>query len=1313
MEGEVVALLQQLQDAAGSARGSNAEQLELFQQAQERALHRDPSGAEFAVLRAALPFLLPLTQLQNAALASGILQLLARAAKVAASSSASLDAQVALSTGLFEAAHTVLLLSYSTEKNVLLALQSALAQVRPAFQSAIAAATAAVERQADDGGDARGLVDAIQRTVESAGDLVASGPIDGSDSNQSSLVWLRAWKLLETSALLLSTAQDAAVFRDPARSNVLPDALTVDRIVSPEAQRVLEKPKLEALGMVLVERMSERVLGTIADGATRALGRREMCVAVNSLSLLAALRPQLMPIILPTLFNLASSSPASGPSNDDPVVQKTLQSNLVKLLSHPSAQTFVDEITDVLIAAGASERAFRAISKSKEPRRKYVSDVSLQKARVGKRSAAQTITERVENANAKRIRVGAPSASTSSTRQLAIGAGAGKEQEQVTHDGIVNMPTVDVVNLVLETFACEMPKPPPSDLKLELAPSELKSRMTTLLSKFATPSSALALEKSLKRSRDPRRRRDPRVQALQHDQPSLVQIFDDASVEEMSDWISKNAASIAEPLISVLEDNSIQVYLKPVDPEWCREMAMDAFTRILANEYGVKIRGDGALREHVLCRLAANPWLLQEDGKNAVADSQTSSDNVLPTVLKTLLDFVLEDYAGRATLGSNLMRNEYFRATAKTLKTPTEWKGVKKEDAASTDSGSIFEDAAAAATQRGYFRESVTYFFDALAKKLDLASSADRKIFGNFVAQLPCVTVELLRVVKRLFHDKNGVVLGITVLRDLVKERQVCQAAGLLLLLRYTCHDDEHSRNSSIRCVANQLYTIGSLKHEIEVFAERLVDSLREAPAPAQETPEAAEPNESADGDKDVDMEKTEADEDMEKPEASAAHESSEKTIEGNGEAAASEEHEEHKTTATASEQQLWLKRQVKEAVQHQLEMERELLEFATESQREMELGKSIDGNEMEILRRLELFLALCAKKPSLLSYLVAAYAHTSEAVRQVIFQAIDKLIKHLKQRGSVNVVAQLHGFEASALGLVCHVIQILSVRTTRSTSASSSNEDTAEAALVAQVVALYHAHEHVPDAISVLIPVLPRLHSDVLFPLLPALLALPPPRVSVAVTKLLEAMPPQPVAPIDLLVALHHVDLKSEPSLQKKAIHAINCCVEHRHAFPADVLLHVCRVLLVQDEHVSKLALRTLILSVTSYPSLQSDAAELLDNLAGRRVWDMGDAIWRGFVKSAALVQPASFPLLAQRLPAEQLRALLDEEPALTPLLCAFVAANAAQLRVAPDVQALLSERSAVKEEAGAEEGGDAAEPQAEGGAEADTSDNVVKVEQ
>ncbi|RLN57731.1 hypothetical protein BBJ28_00024409, partial [Nothophytophthora sp. Chile5] len=489
---------------------------------------------------------------------------------------------------------------------------------------------------------------------------------------------------------------------------------------------------------------------------------------------------------------------------------------------------------------------------------------------------------------------------------------------------------------------------------------------------------------------------------------------------------------------------------------------------------------------------------------------------------------------------------------------------------------------------------------------------------------LPRICVEVLRVITSLFGDKSGIVLGITLLRDLIKERMICQTPCLMLLLRYTCHEDEHCRNSAIRCVANQLYGLDALKSDIEEFAIKLVNSLREpVKANALDTEE-----------KDADMlevdEEEEQDEEL-KPRAATEQVDGKEGIDAG------------KTT-----QQLWFKRQMGRMVLVDEDVARELRAYGDEIQTEITLSKSLDS-EAETLRRLELYLALCAKKPSLLTHLVATYAYASELVRQVIFHAIEKLIKHLKQRGSVNVVAQLHGYEPNALGLVCHVIQILAT-CARPNEAPSSATD----GLVQQILELYHGHEHIPDSISVLIPVLPSIRGEILFPLLPQLLSLPPTRLSVAITRLLEAMPPQVVAPIDLLVALHHVDLKSEPSIQKKVISAINFCVEHRHAFPSDVLLHVCRVL-VQEEKISKLSLRTLILSVTAYPTLQRDMASLLEILVDRKVWEMEDALWKGFVKCSALIQPASFPLLLHRLPVSRLELLLNEEKDLRVLLREF----------------------------------------------------------
>ncbi|GMF27566.1 unnamed protein product [Phytophthora lilii] len=1103
-----------------------------------------------------------------------MLQLLAQEA---AASQAN-DAAAALLAGLFDVCHTVLLLGHSTEKNAVLALQLALGSLHACFQVVLRADTADSRLDLEP----RRAWDAAVRCLQAAADVVAHPPEAG-EGNRSAVVWLRAWKLLESGVMLLSSAQDASVYRDPMRSNVQPNACSLDRLGA--KQTILVKTQLETLGLFLLQRMCSIVAAVSETKVT--LKRRELSVAVNSLALLAAVRPQLMPQILPRL--IALSTAVATPGMEDAVMQKTLTANLVKLLSHPAAQTFADEVTDILIAVGASQRAFAAISKSKEQRRRYTSaptEASLRRARIGKRTAAQSITERVENANAhaKRRRV-----------NLSGSSGAPISREKVTHDGIVNMQAVEVANLVLESFASEMPTAP-SNLSLELVPSALKTRMSALLAKLATPSSVQAIEKSAKRMRDPRIRRDPRLKVQNQEQPALVPIFDETAVEEISDWISKNAATIAEPLVSVSEDNVVQVHLKSETIAWQHEMAIDALVRILENEYGVKIRGDEALREGVVCRLASSSWLLSTDEKNNPV-TETSNDSLtLPVVYQKILDFVLGDYSVRSSLATNLLCQEYIRATALQLDTPT-------AEGAVVPAGTV---------DYKIYRTAVNYFFDALQKKMDLSSSADKKLFGSLIVQLPRVPVEILRIITSLFSEKTGIVLGITLLRDLTKERKACQAPCLLLLLRYTCHEDEHYRNSAIRCVANQLYGISALKNDIEEFAIKLVNSLREFV-------KVSEPST-----QDADEAMPETSENDEKADVS-------------------------KSIKTGTEnREAWLKVQVERITLAEKNTSQELRAYADEIQRETELSKALDS-EPEILRRLELYLALCAKKPSLLTHLVATYAYASEAVRQVVFRAIEKLIKHLKQRGSVNVVAQLHGYEPNALGLVCHIIQILSMRGRPNESSSSATDE-----LVHQILELYHGHEHIPDSISVLIPVLPNIRGEILFPLLPQLLSLPQARLSVAITRLLEAMPPQVVAPIDLLVALHHVDLKSEPTMQKKVINAINFCVEHRHAFPSDVLLHVCRVL-VQEEKISKLSLRTLILSVTAYPTLQNDMASLLAILIDRKVWEMEDALWKGFVKCSALIQPASFPLLLRKLPVAQLTLLLKEEKELRVLLREF----------------------------------------------------------
>lgn len=1191
---EVVGLLQELVTSASG----NADQVARFQHVQELVFNRDQSGSAHRLLHAAMPFVSPLVQNANAALGAAVLSFVAQA--VRRSSVFLVDA--------FAVVDALLVLSFASERNVVQALQLAGSWLPEAFRLVCAS-------QADPASIttvAAPLWAGVNRTLERSTELLSAGPIldaTSNNNNRSTVVWLRAWKYLEAAVLLHVSPMDAAMYRDPARSNVQPDENTVDRV--PAGHPVLDKAQLEHFGLFLLQALCD--VGPTPSSSSRRdlwgrLTRREFCMMINSLSLIAALRPQLMSRLLPCLVAF-NSEPF--PGSVDPSVQATLTSNFIKLLSHPAAQPFAEEVTECLISLGASERAFRAISKSKESRRKYVSapsEASLRKAtRIGKRSV-QSITETVENDNFKRMRnnASAPAATPAPT----------SASTQVTHEGIVNIPSSEVVNLVLESFTSELPTPPPPNLKLELPPSELKARMTTLLAKIATPSSTLAIENSIKRMRDPRRRRDPRTQ--QHEQPALVQIFDESTTDEVSDWISKNASSIAEPLISVSEDNEVQVYLKPVTHVWCREMAVDALSRILENEYGVRIRGDEALREQLLCRLASSPWLLMTDERNQRIEP-TANDAKIPYVYQTILDFVLEDFAGRASLATALLHHEYVRVTQSQLSA----RASTDEAATTSDSDLIY-------------RKASSYFFSSFVKKMDLSSAADKKLFGTVVAQSPRISVEILKVVTSLFRERNGVVLGITLLRDLIKERKMCQAPALKILLRFTCNEEESCRNSAIRCVANQLYSIDALKQTVEEFAVRLVASLR-----TQTTDENMNGG------------------------AVPAVETEDDPMTGNSNGTGQVTADTHENSSQAlNALPTWLQAQLNGLRRAEAQAEGELASYAKEIEKESDLSKPVD-TDPETLRRLELLLALCAKKPSLLIHLVSTYGYASEAVRLVIFHAIEKLIKHLKQRGSGMVVSHVHGFEPNALGLVCHVIQILSTR-------ARPNEEVADIEdLVQHVLTLYSAHKHVPDAISVLIPVLPSIRAEILFPLLPELLMLPQARLSVAITRLLEAMPPQTIPPIDLLVALHHVDLKSEPSMQKKVIKAINFCVEHRHAFPSDVLLHVCRVL-VQDEKISKLALRTLILSVTTYPALQQDMSPLLEILISRKVWEMEDALWKGFVKCSALIQPASFPVLLHQLPVAQLKALLDEEHDLRPLMRQFVSAHE-RFNISEEVRDLL----------------------------------------
>ena len=80
-------------------------------------------------------------------------------------------------------------------------------------------------------------------------------------------------------------------------------------------------------------------------------------------------------------------------------------------------------------------------------------------------------------------------------------------------------------------------------------------------------------------------------------------------------------------------------------------------------------------------------------------------------------------------------------------------------------------------------------------------------------------------------------------------------------------------------------------------------------------------------------------------------------------------------------------------------------------------------------------------------------------------------------------------------------------------------------------------------------------------------------------------------------------------------------------------------------------LFMRLLIKSLNLYPVLKAFAIEVLGNLMGREIWKTQPQIWKGCVIMLKMTQPQSH-ILHMKLPAEQLRPLLESNKELGPAL-------------------------------------------------------------
>ncbi|KAJ1547709.1 hypothetical protein HK405_005126, partial [Cladochytrium tenue] len=312
--------------------------------------------------------------------------------------------------------------------------------------------------------------------------------------------------------------------------------------------------------------------------------------------------------------------------------------------------------------------------------------------------------------------------------------------------------------------------------------------------------------------------------------------------------------------------------------------------------------------------------------------------------------------------------------------------------------------------------------------------------------------------------------------------------------------------------------------------------------------------------------------------------------------------------------------------------------------------------DELDVVRHIELYFALCSKKHELLSLLFERFGDLSPSVARAVLAHVNPLMRSMAASPD-KLLARLHDFPAPALPLARRVVAVLT-------------EKGAPSRELVEVVMEEYSKKSL-DARFVL-PVLTYLDKPKVLSLIPSLLALldgSPESTAVvesAFLKLVEdrltaatvenaegAVPaanlrPQVLTPIELLVAIHN---QEGAAWLKKCLEGTAICLAHTDVFKQEVFAAAIQQL-VDQPRMPALLMKTVLSSLKTFPGLVGFATGVLARLVGKKVWATAPDLWEGFfregfIRCCLTTLPASVPVVAS-LPRLQLEEMLAAAPVL-----------------------------------------------------------------
>ena len=292
-----------------------------------------------------------------------------------------------------------------------------------------------------------------------------------------------------------------------------------------------------------------------------------------------------------------------------------------------------------------------------------------------------------------------------------------------------------------------------------------------------------------------------------------------------------------------------------------------------------------------------------------------------------------------------------------------------------------------------------------------------------------------------------------------------------------------------------------------------------------------------------------------------------------------------------------------------------------------LDTQSNVAMDEESIKLNLLPYLNLLPSNHKLIHSLATIYVSMNANIKRVILRSLESPVKGMGM-SSPELLLLVENCPAGAETLVTRIIHVL------------TDKQSPSAELVNRVRDLYQ--KRVPD-VRFLIPVLNGLSKKEVIDALPALIMLNPNVVKEVFNRLLNDNSnfQSPLTPSELLIALHNID--SNKCDMKTIIKATGLCFNEKNVYTSEVLAVVIQLLMEQNP-LPTLLMRTVIQSVSLYPQLIGFVMNVLQRLILKQVWKE-DKVWQGFIKCCQRTKPKSFQVLLQ-LPAPQLRTVFTSSP-------------------------------------------------------------------